>query len=292
MYWNKKYLLLLFLPLALQGQPKDSALHNTNRKLRTWTVGAAVVYGTALVGLNQLWYKNSERTSFHFFNDNAEWKQVDKLGHFYSAFHISHGTSRILKSQNIRPSRADLIGALTGFAVLAPIELFDGYSEAYGASVGDLLANGAGSGFYLLQTHLWSEVRIHPKYSFHRSHYAPMRPNVLGNGLSEEMIKDYNGQTYWLSFDIDKFMRFPKWLNLAVGYGAQGMVYARTNQNEQAGCGTPYRQYYLSLDLDLTAIKTNSKAVKTLLFFANMIKIPSPTLNASKKGIAFYPAYF
>ena len=53
-------------------------------------------------------------------------------------------------------------------------------------------------------------IRIYPKFSFHRTDYAPLRPDVLGDGLAEEIFKDYNGQTYWLSFDMDKFIKFPK----------------------------------------------------------------------------------
>jgi hypothetical protein len=115
---------------------------------------------------------------------------------------------------------------------------------------------------------------------------------VLGDGLTSEILKDYNGQTYWLSVDMDKFIRFPKWLNLAAGYGAQGMIYARDRQNIEAGYRDPYRQYYLSLDFDLSAIKTRSKVVKTLIFVANMIKIPAPAIEFSSRGTRFHALHF
>ena len=54
----------------------------------------------------------------------------------------------------------------------------------------------------------------------------------------------------------------------------------------------PYRQYYLSLDIDLTKIKTRSKFVRTLGFVANSIKIPAPALQISRKGVDFKPFYF
>jgi hypothetical protein len=91
---------------------------------------------------------------------------------------------------------------------------------------------------------------------------------------------------------VDKFLKFPKWLNFAVGYGAEGMIYARDYQNFDAGYPEAYRQYYLSIDFDLTGIKSRSKAVKTLLFFANMIKIPAPTVAFSNKGVKFNALYF
>ncbi len=255
-----------------------------------WTSSAA--YGVTLFGLNQLWYQNADQQSFRFFNDNREWKQVDKMGHFFSGFYFSYGTSRALKWCNIPNRKADLAGAITGFAVMLPIEIMDGFSDAYGASSGDLIANASGSLLYLGQARLWDEVRIYPKYSFHHTDFARQRPNVLGDSFFSEALKDYNGQTYWLSIDVDKFVHFPKWLNFAVGYGAEGMVYARDHQNIESGFGDPYRQYYLSIDFDLTAIRTRSKFLKTMLFLANMLKLPSPALELSRGAVRFRPLAF
>ncbi|MBA4058134.1 MAG: DUF2279 domain-containing protein, partial [Marivirga sp.] len=106
------------------------------------------------------------------------------------------------------------------------------------------------------------------------------------------IFKDYNGQTYWLSFDMDKFIRFPKWLNLAGGYGAEGMIYARDEQNIAAGYPPAYRQYYISIDFDLRAIKTRSKALNTLIFIASMIRLPAPAIEFSSKGTKFHAFYF
>ncbi|NJM25235.1 MAG: DUF2279 domain-containing protein, partial [Bacteroidia bacterium] len=55
---------------------------------------------------------------------------------------------------------------------------------------------------------------------------------------------------------------------------------------------SPYRQYYLSLDIDLTAIRTRSKFLKTVIFVANMIKIPSPAVSFSKEGTRWHVLYF
>lgn len=272
------------------SQNQDSLAVNKKR-LTTFVAVSGVAYTITLVGLSELWYKDSNQQSFRFFNDNAEWKQVDKLGHFYAGFYFSYGTSKALKWANVPDRKADVIGAVTGFLVLVPIEIFDGFSEAYGASSGDLLANATGSAFFLTQSLLWKEPRIYPKFSFHRTDYAALRPNTLGDSFASEVLKDYNGHTYWLSFDMDKFMQFPKWLNLAVGYGANGMVYAQDAQNEAAGFSA-YRQFYFALDLDLTGIKTRSKALKTFFSLVSLIKLPAPTLEFSKKGTKFYPAYF
>lgn len=287
----KLFLILLFLSPILKAQ--DSIATNTinHKRLRTMMIAGGAGYALTLFGLNELWYKESERQSFQFFDDNKEWNQVDKLGHFYSAFYLSYGTSKAYQWCSVPKKKSDFYGALTGFLIMLPIEIMDGYSDAYGASSGDLLANATGSLFFLGQTLLWNEPRIFPKFSFHRTDYAQERPNVLGDNLLSEMIKDYNGQTYWLSFDMDKFIKFPKWLNLAVGYGADGMVYAHDNINTQLGYNAS-RQYYFTLDPDLTAIKTRSKVLKTAFFIISMIKLPSPTIAFSNNGTKFYMFYY
>ena len=254
-------------------------------------IAGSAGYALTLYGLNELWYKDSEHQAFQFFNDNGEWKQVDKLGHFYSAFYLSYGASKAYQWCSVPKKKSDFYGALTGFLVMLPIEIMDGYSDAYGASSGDLLANATGSLFFLGQSLLWKEPRIYPKFSFHQTDFAEKRPNLLGDNLASEMLKDYNGQTYWLSFDMDKFIKFPKWLNLAVGYGADGMVYAHDNINSQLGYNA-YRQYYFAFDPDLTAIKTRSKVLKTAFFIISMIKLPSPTIEFSSNGTKFHMFYF
>jgi hypothetical protein len=289
---NKWILFFLICPLLSYSQIPDSSQTVNRKRLKAFTIGGTVAYGATLAGLSRLWYADSKSQPFQFFNDNAEWKQVDKLGHFFSSFYFSYGTSRALQWCNVPSKKSDLIGSLVGFGILLPIEVLDGFSDAYGASPGDIIANVAGSAFFLGQSRLWNEIRIYPKFSFHRTHYAELRSDVLGNDLASEILKDYNGQTFWLSVDMDKFLTFPKWLNLAAGYGAEGMVYARDHQNIAAGYSLPYRQYYLSIDFDLSAIKSRSKTVNTLLFIANMIKIPAPTLEFSDRGVKFRALYF
>lgn len=285
-------ILLIFFMLTAQCVAQDTTAHINKKKLNRFIVVSSATYGASLVALHYLWYDDANKQSFQFFNDNAEWKQIDKLGHFYAAFHLSAFTSRMLQHCDVPVRKSDLAAAITGFALLVPIEIFDGFSDAYGASAGDLAADAGGALFYLGQKRLWDEIRIHPKFSFDRTGYAQQRPNVLGDGWYSEMLKDYNGQTYWFSFDLDKFIPFPKWLNLAVGYGAEAMIYARTSQHLEAGLALPYRQFYLGLDPDLSAIKTRSRVIKTLLDIANMIKLPAPAIEFSQKGTRFHSLAF
>ena len=283
--------LSIFLLSCFCAEAQQDSTTLNRKRLNTIIIASSVGYTTGLVILNHVWYKETDKQSFRFFNDNAEWKQLDKAGHFISSFFVSDVSSRMLKSCRVQDRKANMIGALSGFLLTLPIEILDGYSDGYGASVGDLAADAAGPAFFLGQQMAWNQVRIHPKYSFHRTPYAPLRPELLGDNLVSEFVKDYNGQTFWLSFDIDKFISCPKWLNIAVGYGGNDMVFARDSENMAIGYH-PFRQYYLGVDFDLSAIKTRSKLVKTLLSVANIIRLPAPALEFSRKGSKFYPFYF
>lgn len=278
------------------AQPSDSILITPNSKrILGLTTGGTLLYGVTLVGLSEAWYKNTEKTHFHFFNDNAEWMQVDKAGHFYTTYQMSRVGTEAFSWAGLPQKKAIWLGSLTGMLFQTPIELLDGFSSAYGASIGDVLANAGGAALNL-QHLLWQETRIHPKFSFHPTRFAALRPGLLGANLPQQVLKDYNGQTYWLALDIQPWMGkesiFPKWLNLAIGYGAENMIFSRTKTNSLNGFDA-YRQYYLSLDINLTRIPVKNKFVKRIFFLLNTLHLPAPAVEFNRqKGIVWHPVYF
>lgn len=298
-------LLLIFFTLSYTQAgdlglsfPKDGSVNDSlnSKKLNRYIIISSAAYGAGLVALNQIWYSGHERESFHFFNDNKEWKQLDKFGHFYSAYQISHLGIKALQSTGLSSKKSYYFGGMLGAIALTPIELLDGFSAEYGASWGDMVANLSGSALVTGQYLLWDEVRIHAKYSFYPNTIARQRPAVLGNGLHEEIIKNYNGMTYWFSFDLYSLLKeenkFPKWLNIAIGYGADGMISGDDATSKQMGYD-PYRQYFLGIDIDLTHIKTNNKWIKSLVYLVNMVRLPAPALEYNRKeGLIFHPIYF
>jgi hypothetical protein len=249
-----------------------------------------------LLVLSQTWYKQADKTSFHFFNDNREWKQVDKVGHLWTSFHQSRLGVDACRALHLPEKKAIIYGGLLGFVLQSPIELLDGYMADYGASAGDLGANALGSLAVISQELVWGQLRIMPKYSFHRTSYASLRPTVLGSNLAEELLKDYNGQTYWLSADVSTFLprtsHYPKWLNLAIGYGGERMVYGNPRTNTQMGYQA-YRQYYLSFDLNLMNIKTRHAFLKKVFYVLSMVHLPAPAVEYNRRqGFKLHPIYF
>lgn len=97
-------------------------------------------------------------------------------------------------------------------------------------------------------------------------------------------------------WSFSKESKIPKWLNIAIGYGAEGMVTAK-KENFINPIFLPeqnrIRQFYLSLDVDLTKIKTRSKLLKTVFSTINFIKIPAPTFEITSQGHSkFHLLYF
>ena len=267
-------------------KPSDTL---NKKRLKTLVISEVAIGSATLIGLNQLWYADYPRSNFHFINDNTEWLQMDKAGHVFSSYHLGSFGANALKWSGASRKSQLIYGSTLGLAFLTSVEVFDGYSANWGASLGDVAANVSGTALYVSQELLWKEQRIVPKFSFHTTPYASARPNVLGSSFQEQILKDYNGQTYWLSANIYSFAKsskIPKWLNVAVGYGAEGMI---TGNDEFTNTiflpeSKRFRQFYLSLDVDLTKIETKSHFVKTILTIFNTIKIPAPTIEIKGSG--------
>jgi len=274
--------------------PSDTL--NTSRRATVY-VSEAAIGGLTLIGLNQLWYADYKRSSFHTINDNNEWLQMDKMGHVFSSYQLGRVGANVLNWSGASKKEQLIYGSTLGFAFLTTVEVFDGFSEEWGFSWGDMAANATGTGLYVGQELLWDEQRITLKYSFHQTKYAELRPDKLGNGLLEELLKDYNGHTYWLSFNIHSFLKqskIPKWLNVAVGYGADGMVFAHNESvNNFVTNKHRKRQFYLSLDVDLSRIETKSYILRSIFDVLNVIKMPFPALEFNdENGIKLHGVYF
>ncbi|MBN1339621.1 MAG: DUF2279 domain-containing protein [Bacteroidales bacterium] len=300
------FLGLLFITgnLAAQSEPlfMDSYPDTLNKKRLTWVItGQSLLYVTSMTALYSAWYKDYPQSGFHWINDGHEWMQVDKLGHATTAAYIGKFGYEFYRWAGVSRKKAIWTGGSMGFTYLTVVEILDGFSEQWGASAGDLIANAAGTGLFIGQQLAWDEQRLLLKWSYLESEYAPYRPDLLGTGFFERMLKDYNGQTYWLSGNIHSFLpkssRFPPWLNVAFGYGADGMLGANSNPGSYNGVPLPgyprYRQYYFSLDVDLSRIKTRSNVLSFIFHGFNFLKIPFPTLEYNhRQGVNFYWLYF
>lgn len=289
----------------------DSLIPNRNeedsivirRNIRSAIAINAGIYSGSMALLYTTWYSKYPQSSLHSFNDGAEWLQMDKVGHMYSAYTMGRYSIELWKTTGIDTRKAIWIGGLSGAAYQTVIEVLDGYSAQWGWSWADFAANGIGSGMLIAQELAWGNQRIQFKLSFHKKIYDDPILNqrsdaLFGKSVAERALKDYNGQIYWLSANVHDFFpqsTWPKWLNVSVGMGAEGLFGARQNRAFDANGNLNFdrtdiarrRVWYLGPDVDFTKIKTRKKWVKGLLIVANSLKFPAPALSYDSGKLRF-----
>jgi hypothetical protein len=293
----KKLLIIVLIPLMVQAQVAEDSSHLKNNQPKWVAAGLAAGYTAGIVILSKYWYQQYPSEPFHFFNDNAEWLQMDKAGHLFTAYTAANWSHALWKTTGMNPRQSALAGAISSVVFVSALEVLDGHSSEWGFSGGDMLANLLGAGLMLGQEWGWNHQRIQLKFSYLPVDYSLTavqgRADALfGSRGIEKMLKDYNGQTYWASFNLASFFSkssLPKWLNVSLGYGAGGMLGGRENIQKDANGNILFnrsdiarvRKWYLSADIDLTSIPTRKKWVKTVFCLLNSVKIPAPALEWS-----------
>ncbi len=317
-------------PPMLSLEPADS--FHTPRFWGAVGVSAAL-YGTAMVVLHNEWYNNYPTSKFHTFNDLHHWNQMDKMGHWLMSYNQSRWIYGGARWAGLKPNTSAWVGFAGSQLIMTSLEMFDGFSSQWGFSWSDAGANLLGSGMFLAQQLGWGEQRIMMKWSVQPQRYPtdpilPFSPPgsenwatlearaqaIYGTGLLTLLLKDYNALTVWASVNPRSFFPknqatwLPPWINVAVGMGAQNLYTAHGYEwKGNRNCYGPHcdfyridpekyprtRQFYLSLDIDLSRIPTRSRFLRTLAGAINIVKIPAPTLEWTDRGIVrFHPIYF
>ncbi len=321
MFIRQSFFLLLFWLLSssfLTAQEEKLTIlqpAESFNKTRFWALtGSGIAgYTGAVLVLNNIWYAGYDRSAFHFFDDSGEWEYMDKAGHFFTAYVESNWAFQAYRWTGMKRRNAMWTAVGIGSLFQATIEVLDGFSTKWGFSSYDIAFNTMGCALFLSQELAWQEQRIimkvsasHPPYpetpitssSGTKTTTLKTRADELyGGSFPASFLKDYNAQTIWLSANIHSFLkkedsRFPKWLNLAVGYGADNMFGGYENQwpfDEPIyfldnNAFPRYKQFYFSFDIDLTRIPAKRPFVRTLFRVLNFIKIPSPTLEFNTIG--------
>lgn len=290
---------MLFQPGNAQTQGPPDSLNI--KRLNAVAITAGVGYVGSMSALYGLWYSDYESTSFTFFDDSDEWLGMDKAGHALTSYQISRYGYGILRWTGLEERKSMWWSSGVSLLFLTNVEVFDAYSKGWGFSWGDFAANVSGAGLFVGQELLWKEQRMMLKFSYSESGLATYRPELLGSSSLEKIFKDYNGQTVWLSVSPASFMNentvLPEWFCFSFGYGAQNMLGGSFNPefneaDELLPVLDPYRQFYLSFDVDLTKIKTNSRFLRTLFSTFAILKVPAPTVEFSNGNARWHWLYF
>ncbi|MAO32185.1 MAG: DUF2279 domain-containing protein [Crocinitomicaceae bacterium] len=299
MNFKKLFTLICFFYISY-GYSQNSFLEysDTINKPRVIGVssGQISLVGLSSVGLYSLWYSKESMSEFHFFNDWNNWNNMDKAGHIYSAYHLSKISSNLFSWAGVNKKKSVLLGSSIGLGFQSIIEIMDGFSSKWGFSYSDMGSNIIGTSLFAGQELLFNKQILIPKFSYHNTPYSELRPEVLGRNQIEKILKDYNGQSYWISFSPKSILNsisIPEWFCFSFGYSIDQRIYGDQNsvvfQNQEY---ISNKEILFSLDIDLSKIKCKNAFIKTILNQLNYLKIPFPTVSFSSNKLTFYPLYF
>lgn len=289
-------LLLLFaFNFSVSAQIREFPDSLNWKKINRLIVTESAFYVGGISFLNYIWYNDKQRVPFNFYNDNKGWLQVDKLGHAITAYKESYVGYYGLRNAGVKKKKALLYGGPLGLILQTPIEIFDGMYEGWGFSWGDMIANASGSLLLIGQELVLNDQPLKLKMSYQRSKMADISPGYLGKNQVQSFFYDYNGHTYWLSLNLNKLVKhkyIPNWLNIAAGYSGENM-FSEFHNNGAYSIYKRYRQYYFSLDIDWTKIKTRYKIMRIVLDAMMVVKMPFPAISFdAHKGLQSHLIYF
>ena len=271
---------------------KPSDTLNTSRR-NAVLISESLLFVAGIVQLNKIYAKDYFDSKCDFVNNDSKYLQMDKAAHSFVSYQMGSASVKALKWSGVSRRNQLLYGSGIGFVFLTTVEILDGFSKQNKASYGDIMANAAGTSLYVSQELIWKEQRIKPKFSFHSTSFFISNPRTMRMQIEQE----FDGQTFWLSANLNSFLKtakIPEWVNIAFGYGVEGMDYENDSyKNSLVSQKFPYRQFYVSLDVDLTKIKTNSSFLKTIFYFLNTLKFPAPTLEFTRDNrLKWHLVYF
>jgi len=244
------------------------------------------IFGTGLLGLatsiswyQQAWYPDSTKGPFQFQVDWGYSKQFDKLGHIFGGWMSAYCSHEAAISSGLSKEDAALWGSIGGLVFQTFIEVQDGFHRNYGFDWTDEASNVIGAGYFYAQQKIPALQNFDLKWSVGASGRDSARE--ASQIRSRLIVDDYDRQNVWVSAkmhyllpdDLAKY--WPRWLQLAVGYGARDV--------ELTGY-TAYRTAYVSLDYDLVELLPNMGSFGNWLVQGlNAFHLPAPALQIYPK---------
>ena len=234
------------------------------------------------INQNSAWWEGRGR-SFYFREDWNNALQADKIGHFMGGYFISYFAREGFVFSGMGWHQSILLGSLAGLLAQTYVEVKDGFADNTGFSPSDFIADALGSGYFYFQHYVPFLQNFTPKWQ-----YAP--PGIIGvppKARTHTFLDNYNSTTAWVSVHVNNLLPesykpyWPRWLNIAVGYGING--YYTSNMT---------RRFVVGLDYNLVELLPDGPDFwNWLKQTLNLVKLPAPAIEFSEQGIRFKLLY-
>ncbi len=200
----------------------------------------------------------------NWFSKNTDDGGVDKLGHFYFTYSISHILGASYERWGYSHEKASFLGALSSFAMMGAMEAGDSFSD-FGFSYEDFIMNALGgiAGYYF---------RVCPGLARKIDFRVEYRPDFT----EPDIFTDYERTRYLAAVKLDGFdvieNRYLKFLEIHLGYYTQGYSDNQTNR---------YRNIYLGVGINMSRVFSHFSLGKTSKI-ANYIQVPYTSLRLER----------
>jgi hypothetical protein len=245
------------------------------------TAGIGITLAIALhINQSAAWWDGKGR-SFYFKDDWNAALQADKFGHFMGGYFVSYFAREGLVFSGVGWDQSIILGSMIGIVSQAYVEFKDGFADNTGFSYTDFAANVFGVGYFYLQHYIIFLQNFTPKWQ-----YTP--PGLIGvppKARTQTFIDNYNSTTAWFSVHMHNLLPgdnfWPKWLNLAFGYGIDGYY---TSQM--------HRRFVIGLDYNLVELLPDGPSFWNWFKQSlNAVKWPAPAVEFSSQGTKFLLLY-
>lgn len=252
-------------------------------------IGITTVYSAWWLAIhikitNESW---AGKTYFRVIEDSKYTNYADKAGHFFMGNISAYVASEGFLFAGFSYKKATLYGMFLGLAFMTYIEIGDGFGENWGFSPSDELANIAGATYYYFQQHTPVLQNFQTKFSYIPSSWFG-EPQIITR--DKNFADDYNSQAHYISINVhnlffkdNKNAIWPKWLNVAVGYGVKNVDHFPL---------LPTSRFYLALDYNMVELLPDGGSFWNWFKQSlNFLKFPAPTLEISDvtRFRIFYP---
>lgn len=253
----RKYILILFLSICI-FTPDLSGMEVNLSKEETVLISnmAGLTAITTWGILNWDYFKNKPiKKNEGWFSDDTDDGGLDKLGHFYFSYVLSHGLSAIYENKGYSARQGALLGSLSSFGMTTWMEIGDSFSD-FGFSHEDLIMNLMGS---LTGYFLYSYPDIAQKMDI-RLEYRP-------DFNQTDFTTDYENQRFLLAIKFDGFefaqKNYFKYLELHLGYYTKGFPDKKHRE----------RNIYMGIGINVSRLFKQVSMTKTSKLF-NYIQLP------------------
>ncbi|MGE5316306.1 MAG: DUF2279 domain-containing protein [Acidobacteriota bacterium] len=247
-------------------------------KRKPLALGATLAFSIPIVLLEYEWWWRDDYLykphKFLYKNDGGFTNYslgVDKCGHFFTSYVYFHTFYDLMKWADYSDKTAFWTALAVPAAHAISIEMMDGFAK-YGFSSYDLAANFLGMGYAYAQIRVPALQNFTFKWSYYPT-AAYERPDQDW-GLSH----DYSGHIYWLSVNMKEVLPegmaryWPKFLNLAVGYGATNVSYGDDMVHAK-------HKFAVSLDYNLSSFDIANDTWAMVVRLLDRFHYPAPGLR-------------